>query len=135
MAHTTTIPPRIAAWLERFRTGAARAYRGQWYLIGDEVRVTVPLVPDDPDPDPETVICCPLTAQHAWECKPAEPVPAKNYTDIAEDIPLGPRHLENVVAAADNFRWNAERQPCPLSPLERTIRAALLAAVQLNEEV
>ena len=135
MAHTPPIiPSRIAAWLERFRTGAAQAYMGQWYLDGGGVCVDLSLAPDDPDPDTETVICCPLTAQHAWECKPGAPVPAEDYTDIAEDIPLSSRQLEHVVAAADNFRWNTAPPHRSLSPLECAIRAVLLAAVHLREE-
>ena len=135
MAHTPPIiPSRIAAWQERFRNGAAQAYTGRWYLIGDEVRVDVPLVSDDPDPDTEIVVCCPLTAQQAWECKPAEPVPAESIDDIAGDISLGLRQLEHVVAAADNFRCDDALRYRPLSPLERAIRAALLAAVHLSEE-
>ena len=127
MAHTPTIPPRIAAWLERFRTGAARAYRGQWYLREDDLRVK--LLWDATET--QSVECCPLTAQYTLDQRLQVPVSESDCykAEVRFQSKLTACEVEAVTVAADHFALYEG-----FSPLECAIRTALLDAVQLNEE-
>ena len=139
MAHTPTIPPRIAAWLEHFRIGAAQAYTGRWYLSEGAVRVLLPW--EGSMAADMQICCCPLTAQYSWEYRPTRPLDKDFYASLHPETGLSGKQLDTVAAAADGQKLKLQYRdsgvyytPDGLSPLERAIRVALVAAVHLREE-
>ena len=127
-----TIAPAITAWIERFRTGAAQAYRGQWFLtLGHSIRVLL----SSPGPGSKHFSCCPLTAHWTVETAAAQPLGEDRFYEprVRDVAQLTEAEINQVVAAADSAGITNGALLRPLTPEEQTIRTALLAACGLGE--